>query len=325
MKLLYILSGYLKIYDYLDQSIQKALTDKDFEWIAVQPWDPIEKLDSIVTSFQPDIVFTLLGNHIPQKTTQYFKEKNIKLAVWLTEDPFYIDTSLTELDTFDFIFTIDSGALNYYTSLGYTNVYHLPLATNTTIFKSGLKKLDYKSEILFIGYPYPNRVKLIHFLLEKTPYHYTIIGQHWRNRLLKLWRKHPRIKIIEDWIPPQEVALYYNNTNLILNPHRSYLFPQNQNENKIKNNTINNRTFDIAACKGFQIIEEKRDLYSFFDRDEILFYQSFEDCSRKISIYLNDTDFKELMVQKAQKKVLKQHTFHQRIDFIIAIFQSQLH
>ncbi|MED2251217.1 glycosyltransferase, partial [Bacillus thuringiensis] len=216
-------------------------------------------------------------------------------------------------------------ALKYYTALGYTNVYHLPLATNIDVFKPSLKNIKYKSEVLFIGYPYPNRVKLIHFLLENTPYHYTIIGRHWRNKLLKKWKNHRRIKIIEEWIPPQEVALYYNNASLILNPHRSHLFPQNKNKNKVKNNTINNRTFDIAACQGFQIIEEKSDLLSFFNKDEIISYNSFEDCLNKVSLYLDDTISKRLMVEKIHTKVITQHTFHKRIHFITTILQSQLY
>ncbi|MED3457852.1 DUF3880 domain-containing protein, partial [Bacillus thuringiensis] len=310
---------------YLDQSIQGTLIDQNFEWLAIQPSELIQQLDFITTTFHPDIVFTLLGNHLPQKAIQYFKKWNIKLAVWLTEDPFYIDTSLLLLNNFDFIFTIDSEALKYYTALGYTNVYHLPLATNIDVFKPSLKNIKYKSEVLFIGYPYPNRVKLIHFLLENTPYHYTIIGRHWRNKLLKKWKNHRRIKIIEEWIPPQEVALYYNNASLILNPHRSHLFPQNKNKNKVKNNTINNRTFDIAACQGFQIIEEKSDLLSFFNKDEIISYNSFEDCLNKVSLYLDDTISKRLMVEKIHTKVITQHTFHKRIHFITTILQSQLY
>ncbi|PEJ04341.1 CgeB family protein [Bacillus toyonensis] len=324
MKLLYITSGYSKIYQYLDQSIQETLINQNFEWLAVPPSELIQQLDFITTTFHPDIVFTLLGNHLPQKVIQYFKKMNIKLAVWLTEDPFSIDNSLLLLNNFDCIFTIDSEALSYYTDLGYTNVYHLPLATNIDVFKPGLKNSKYKSEVLFIGYPYPTRVKLIQFLLEKTPYHYTIIGQHWKNKLFKKWKNHRRIKIIEEWIPPQEVALYYNNANLILNPHRSYLFPQNKNKNKIKNNTINNRTFDIAACQGFQIIEEKYDLSSFFNKDEIISYNSFEDCLNKISLHLNDTIMKKLMIEKIHTKVITQHTFHERIHFITTILQSHL-
>ncbi|AKR12535.1 protein CgeB (plasmid) [Bacillus thuringiensis] len=325
MKLLYITSGYSKIYQYLDQSIQRTLIDQKFEWLAVQPSELIQQLDFITTTFHPDIVFTLLGNYLPQKATQYFKKRNIKLAVWLTEDPFYIDTSLLLLKNFDFIFTIDSEALKYYTALGYTNVYHLPLATNIELFKPNQKNSKYKSEVLLIGYPYPNRVKLIQFLLEKTPYHYTIIGQHWRNKLLKKWKNHRRIKIIEGWIPPQEVALYYNNASLILNPHRSHLFPQNKNKNKVKNNTINNRAFDIAACQGFQIIEEKPDLSSFFNKDEIVSYNSFEDCLNKLSFYLNDAISKRLMVEKIHARVISQHTFYERIHFITTTIQSHIH
>ncbi|MED2766006.1 DUF3880 domain-containing protein [Bacillus thuringiensis] len=324
MKLLYITSGYSKIYRYLDQSIQRTLIDQNFECLAVQPFELIEQLDFITATFHPDIVFTLLGNHLPQKAIHYFKKRNIKLAVWLTEDPFYIDTSLLLINNFDIIFTVDSEALKYYTDLGYSNVYHLPLATNIDIFKPSLKNPKYKSEILFVGYPYPLRVKLMQFLFEKTPYYYTIIGQHWRTKLLKKWKNHQRIKIIEEWIPPQEVALYYTNASLILNPHRSHLFPQNKNKNKVKNNTINNRTFDIAACQGFQIIEEKSDLSFFFNKDEIISYNSFEDCLNKIYLYSDCTTEKRLMIEKIYTKVITQHTFHERIHSITTILQSHL-
>ncbi|MCU4830309.1 glycosyltransferase family protein, partial [Bacillus toyonensis] len=104
-----------------------------------------------------------------------------------------------------------------------------------------------------------------------------------------------------------------------------YLFQQNKNKNKVKNNTINNRTFDIAACKGFQIIEEKSDLSSFFNKDEIISYNSFEDCLNKISFHSNDTISKKLMVEKIHTKVITQHTFHERIHFITTILQSHLH
>lgn len=82
------------------------------------------------------------------------------------------------------------------------------------------------------------------------------------------------------------------------------MFPQNKNKNRVKSNTINNRTFDIAACQGFQIIEEKSDLSSFFNKDEIISYNSFNDCLNKISLHLNDTISKGLMIEKFTQKLL---------------------
>ena len=73
MKLLYITSGYSKIYQYLDQSIQGTLIDQNFEWLAIQPSELIQQLDFITTTFHPDIVFTLLGNHLPQKQFNILK------------------------------------------------------------------------------------------------------------------------------------------------------------------------------------------------------------------------------------------------------------
>ena len=72
---------------------------------------------------------------------------------------------------------------------------------------------------------------------------------------------HRRIKIIEEWIPPQEVALYYNNASLILNPHRSHLFPQNKNKNKVKIILLIIVRLILPLAKAFKLLKKSLIFY----------------------------------------------------------------
>lgn len=120
----------------------------------------------------------------PSFCTNYsiLKKSGIKLACWMTEDPYYFDKTIQVINRFDYIFTIDTGSLKHYQSV-HSNAYHLLLGKDPTIFKPRLVEHAYKSDLLLVGYPYPTRVNFIHFLKKNTNYQIALIGTGWRNRL----------------------------------------------------------------------------------------------------------------------------------------------
>lgn len=321
LKLLYISSGYSGIYDYLNQSIKDELSSNHYEWVHFHPLERMEKLKSIVTTFQPKVALTLTGDHLPIQTIQFLKERGISLVCWMTEDPFYMDKTMKLINNFDYVFTIDSGALRHYQPV-HLNAYHLPLGTNPTVFKPLPAENIYKSDLLFVGYPYPTRVDLIHFLLENTNYQITLIGTAWYNALQKVWRNNPRVTIKDTWIKPQEVVYYYNGASIVLNPHRSHNFLHNQNTLGVVNESINNRTFDIAACEAFQLIEEKPDLRSFFTEEEMVSYRDYEDCLRKVVFYMDNEEQRRIIAQRARRVVIEKHTFLHRVKTMMDIIQK---
>ncbi|WJE53838.1 glycosyltransferase [Bacillus cereus] len=121
---------------------------------------------------------------------------------------------------------------------------------------------------------------------------------------------------------PELVSYFYNGANIVLNPHRSHNFLLNQNTSGIISESINNRTFDIAACGTFQLIEEKPNLRSFFTEEKMISYQDYEDCLCKVVTYMNDEKKREIIAQKGQKIVIGQHRFRQRVKEMMKIIQS---
>ncbi len=305
----------------MDKSIQTALANNNYEWVYFHPSEPMEKLKSIVGHFQPQLVLTVLGDHLSVQAVQYLKENGIKLACWMTEDPFYMDKTVHTSNRFDYIFTIDSGALKHYQSI-HPNVYHLPLGTDPAIFKPDSVKDEYKSDLLLVGYPYPTRVSLVHFLLENIMCKITVIGRGWQYKLQRRWRTDSRVTIKNVWIEPQEVAHYYNGASIVLNPHRTHDFVHNQNKLGVVGESINNRTFDIGACEAFQLVEAKPDLYSFFTKEEMIGYHDYKDCLHKVVTYMNDEEGRKSISEKAREAVLAKHTFQHRVRQMIDIIQK---
>ncbi|MBE6185284.1 CgeB family protein [Heyndrickxia ginsengihumi] len=322
MTLLFIRSGYAGIYDYIETSILEAFENNAIPFIIHHPHEPIENLETILKENKLSFAVTILGDYLSIEKINLLKTYSIKIAVWLTEDPFYIDHTKELIDQYDVVLTIDQAALTFYRATGHQHVYHLPLGTNTNIFKPLAVSADYATDLLLVGAPYPSRVHLILFLLQQSDYQITVIGKGWYNALGKKERRNPQLNCINRWIAPQDVATFYNGAKIILNPHRTGQLKYNKNRLGIINESINNRTFDIGACGKFQLIEEKADLFTFFEHDEIVSYQDQHDCLLKIKQFIDDQKNREIMSERLRKKVLAQHTFNHRILTISDIIDN---
>lgn len=80
------------------------------------------------------------------------------------------------------------------------------------------------------------------------------------------------------------------------------------------------RVFEIAACKCFQIIDHSDELYSIFDEDEIVTFKGINDLREKIAYYLNHSDKRKMIAEKAYQKVVNEYTWENQIAKIINEF-----
>ncbi|PAE26333.1 MULTISPECIES: glycosyltransferase [Bacillaceae] len=319
MRILFISSGYTGIYNFFEEWIMRELKKKN----KVKLLDPLtgtRNLITMVNQFKPEIAIALVGFNVPSHLIQWLKTQKIKTAVWLTEDPYYMDKSEVLVPDYDYIFTIDTAAMDFYIQKGHQHTFHLPLGTSTEIFKPVQVEPAYKSDICLLGFPYPERVKLIQVLLQKTPYKIKVIGE-WRHTLVRL-KNHPRLEVHDSWVKPSIAAKYYNGAKIVLNTHRPYNLTQNKNRIGIKGNSINNRTFDVAACGGFQLIEYKEDLpIHFIEGKEIVSFKTEEELLQKINYYIKHEKQRKEIAKLASKRVLKEHTFEKRLEDMLSKLQ----
>jgi spore maturation protein CgeB len=318
MKILLISSGYLGIYPYLEKSIQDSLSNLGNSFITITPEYNLETIKQI-ENFQPDFVLAFVGYKIQQELLQFLKQKGYILGVWLTEDPFYIDESIRLAKNFPYIFTIDLGAYEYYKKIFPSKkIYHLPLGVEPSIYFPPKTVSQDVYDVCIVGYPYPERIQLAHHILEQTPYKLLLSGPVWR-RYMKI-HHHQKLMVINKWMEPSMVNQLYHLSKIILNPHRAFDFHKNKNTIGIKSKSINNRTFEIAASGGFQLLSAKPDIELHFDpRKEIISYSTDEECIKLIHAFINDDQERIHYSEKAMERVLDCHTFFHRVQKIISL------
>lgn len=321
MRILYITSGHKRIYSYIDRCIVTYFQKLSIPVKTFHPFDTLAKLQGIIQSFRPTLVLTVNGDKISKGKIIYLKNTNIERAVWLTEDPYYIDRSQHLIKDYQYVFTIDKAAELYYKKLGFQKTYHLPLGTDTQTFKPIQVNEKHKTQICMVGFPYKNRIQIIKRILTETPYNVTVVGR-WKDVFEPHILKNRRLSIYNGWFEPKIVSTFYNGAYININTLRPFDEDKNENHTGIKNKSVNNRIFDISACNAFQLMQNADDLYEYFSEDEIVTFSDEGDLINKIYTYIKNKDETASYSMKAYKKTTENHTFENRLKTIISCIDS---
>ncbi|ARW07154.1 glycosyltransferase family protein [Bacillus atrophaeus] len=268
MNVLYIRSGYKGIYSYFDRWIEEGFLHSPMRLLSSLDLDAQSARS--IKSFQPDFAVIMVGDRVPSEWLTWLKIEGIPVYVWLTEDPFYTDISLQVIPHADVILTIDQNSADVYRELGCPHVYYMPIPTNQRLFKKLNTETSCHSNLLLIGYPYPNRVD-----------------------------------IIDQWISPEKAVHYYNSADIVINPHRPYHFAFNKNQKSIQNISLNNRSFDIAACEAFQLV----DLPAASPFSSFVSYHGINDFKRKAAYYLEHPEERKKAAALNYKETIPANTF----------------
>ncbi|WP_243297600.1 CgeB family protein [Bacillus litorisediminis] len=316
MKILMISSAGLGIYPSIEKSIMETFLKLNHSIHIINPVYSLETV-KIINDMEPDLVITMVGQIMDLKLIEFLKKKKLILCIWLTEDPFYIDDTVKLINDYDYIFTVDLGAFEYYKKRFPTKpIFHLPLGTDPSIYFQ-TEPSHHLYDLCLVGYPYPERIELVHYILNHTPYTMILAGPLWKGFIQDETHIN-KLVIINKWIEPSFVREIFNSSKIILNPHRSHKFYKNKNSLNVESKSINNRTFDIAACGGFQLISEKPDIGIHFDRSsEMVSYSNKEECLHLIRHYISDEKIRKQYSKNAQRKALSDHTFFHRAQFIL--------
>lgn len=318
MKILYIPSSYGQIYTTFDLTIERTLIKMGMDVLTVSAYE--QNFMNKLTAFQPDIVFTMVGFKLRENVTKLLRKKGILSAVWLTEDPYFIDETIKLIDHYDVVFTIDLAALRIYQSTGHPHVYNLPLGTDPEIYFPTEVEEKYKSDLCLVGYPYPSRVQLIKKLLSETDCKITVIGNNWDVHLHSYDSN--RLNIIPKWLTPSTVNYYFNGAKINLNTHRPFQFKKNKNKRKVLPLSINNRTFDLACSRSFQLIDFKEDLYKQFRKTDIVHFKNNDHLLELVNHFLTKKTERDYYAANGYDTVLQKHTFSHRMETFIQIMKQ---
>jgi len=269
--------------------------------------------------FQPDLILALAQAPLTPAALERLKVLNIPIAFWFVED-FRTLTYWKEIAaSYDFIFAIQKGEFfEKLKSAGARNCYYLPQGGFPEIHKplqlTPEEQKIYGAELSFMGAGYYNRKKTFPQLLK---FDFKIWGTEW-DLDSKIGE---RVQNNNCRVSTEESVKIYNGGQINLNLHSS-TYHENINP---EGDFVNPRTFEIAACSAFQLVDERSELDDVFRvGEEIVTFNSVPDLKEKIGYYFKHADERKRIARKGYERVLAEHTLeHRMMEMLIHIFLDQ--
>lgn len=168
--------------------------------------------------------------------------------------------------------------------------YHvIPNAANRLLHFPAEAVRKYQFDIVYLGANLPKKKWFTDNILLplKTKYKVGVFGPYWtlRDNMFRTAQRFcrkARFKRGADYfnklrivIPPDEENQLYSSAKICLNFH------EREEDGSQPHYILNQRTFKIPACGGFQICDYVPALRKYFSEDEVVMFESKEDFSKK--------------------------------------------
>ena len=228
-----------------------------------------------VEVFEPDLVLCMAQAPLTHQALKRLRKDNVATAMWFVEDHRLFTYWKAFAPYYDYFAVIQKEPLlNDLAELDVAALY-LPLAAlpklHCPLELSALDLRRYGADISFMGAGYPNRREAFRQLAHLD---FKIWGTEWDNE----YALAPLVQQGGARISPEEAVKIYNASKINLNLHSSV----NPKTLVTGGDFVNPRTFELAACRVFQLVDERTLLPELFAPDELATFSSMEDLKSKI-------------------------------------------
>ncbi|HEY8391955.1 MAG TPA: glycosyltransferase [Capillibacterium sp.] len=282
----------------------------------VKQVSPRNLTSRLIKEFRPEVLLVVHGNRTPLEQVRYARSLGAKTVLWLVEDPYEIDLHRGPMvEAYDLVFTNERQAVAQY---NHPNVHYLPWCCNPDVHRPLTVPEKYRSDLCFVGMGFPNRLKILNAIapfLKKLNVKLIGVWDRWG-------KLHPDL---EKFVRPvendfHEVQKYFNGAKINLNIHRDPVNPPSGNSRGVGATSPNDRTFALAGCGAFQLVDATRpDLLKCFTPDqEVVLFKDPEDLAAKIKYYLANPRLRRQIGNAAHRRAYREHTYHHRLQVIFA-------
>jgi spore maturation protein CgeB len=266
--------------------------------------------------WKADFVLALAQTPLTPQALQELRREGIVTAMWFVED-YRLFTYWKELAPFyDYFFGIQKGDFeSELRQIGQTKFHYLPAAacrhTHQAATLSQEEQNRYGSELSFVGAGYYNRVQSFRRLLN---YDFKIWGNDWPADSPVFSRVQENARRVET----DEIVKIFSASKINLNLHSS---PTHSGADPF-GDFVNPRTFEIASCGAFQLVDKRQYLPEVFDTsDEMAVFQSVGELPHKIDYFLSHSEERTQIAQRARERVLREHTYEHRMKELIEVVE----
>jgi spore maturation protein CgeB len=173
------------------------------------------------------------------------------------------------------------------------------------------EKKKWGSHLSFVGAGYHNRQQMFASLANQD---FRIWGSEWPTC-------RPFDRMVQEQarrIAPEEYIKIFNATDINLNLHSS----SERDGVEPNGDFINPRTFELASCGAFQLVDERTLLPELFEvGSEVVTFNSLSDLRDKIEHYSAHPEERAAIAQRARERVLRDHTYDKRVEQMLSIIE----
>lgn len=310
------MSGFNKSYEL----VESLIFDPARRNLARQTY--VETLSSmLLESFAEkpiDILICMAQAPISARALQELRRQGVVTVLWFVEDYLRFTYWKEMAKYYDFVFTIQKGdCVEAIRAAGAGCVQYLPTACeprfHTPMNLSAEEREKWGSPVSFVGAGYHNRQQAFASLAH---YPFKIWGSEWPTCK-------PFDRLVQEdsrRISPEEYIKIFNASDINLNLHSS----SERDGVDPTGDFLNPRTFELASCEAFQLVDERTLLPEAFTAgEEVVTFNSIADLKEKIDYYSTRPEERRRIARKGRERALRDHTYEKRMEEMLSVIYSQ--
>ena len=267
----------------------------------------------------PDLVLSMAQAPLTLQVLEHLRKKKFLTAMWFVENYRHLTYWQQMAPGYEFWFVFQQGAcMDAFRQAGARQVSFLPMAADPDLHcplaLSDEERRTFGADLSFVGAGYANRRQLFPALLRQ-PWSFKLWGNEWDGA----GDLRSVLQLDGARIDTATCMKVFNATTINLNLHSTTgagLDPQAD--------FVNPRTFELAACGAFQLVDHRSQLPEFFSEQEMVSFKDFGDVPGLVQHWLADPAARQAMANAARARVLNAHTYvHRMRDLLGTIGLSQ--
>jgi len=261
-------------------------------------------------AWRPDLVLALAQAPIGVRVLEHLRASGIRSAFWFVENFRVLPYWKQVAAAYDVFFAIQREPfLGMLREAGCPRAVYLPTACDRSrhapIQLTSEERARFGSDVSFAGAPYLNRRRLLLALTDFAP---RLWGEGWDKTELA---RHAADGGRRFSLP--EMVRVFSATRVNLNIHSAAHVDTLDPDPDY----VNPRTFELASCGGFQLVDEREPLRELFAPDEVVTFRTVAELRDQVGYYLAHDDERAALAARARQRALAEHTFEHRVETIL--------
>ncbi len=267
--------------------------------------------------FEPDLVLAPAQAPLSRQALARLRKDGVLTAMWFVED-YQLFTYWRAFAPYYDVFAViqQEPFLTMLAEVGQANALYLPLAASPEFHKpldlTPVERRKYGADVAFLGAGYPNRRVAFRALMR---YDFKIWGSDWEGETVLA----PHLQRNGARIAPEEAVRIFNATAVNLNLHSSV----RADTPVSKGDFVNPRTFELASCSAFQLVDERELLPPLFGPEEVVSFTTMAECVELLDHYLAHPEARAEKARAARRRVLAEHTYAKRMETLLAFVEAR--